>query len=114
VTGTGVVLGTLAYMAPEQAAGLPADARSDVWSAGCVIYQMLTGRTPFASPAGPPDLQAILHGLPPAITGARPDVPLGLAAVVERCLQKEARRRYENGASLLEALRNVVSAVAAR
>ncbi len=114
VTGTGVVLGTLAYMAPERARGLPADARSDVWSAGCVIYQMITGRTPFASPAGPPDLHAILNSPPPPIAGSRPDVPPGLAAVVDRCLQKDPRRRYENGASLLEALRDVVSAAAAR
>jgi serine/threonine-protein kinase len=109
VTSTGVVLGTLAYMAPEQAAGLPADARSDVWSAGCVFYQMLTGRTPFSTTDGPPDLDAILHGAPPPLAAVRPDAPPGFAAVVERCLAKDPRARFENAAALLQALKAVVT-----
>jgi len=113
-TRTGVVLGTLAYMAPEQAAGLPADARSDVWSAGCVFYQMLTGRTPFATSSGPPDLDAILHGSPPPIAASRPDTPSEFAAVVARCLAKDPRARYEHGTALLQALKEAVTRSAAR
>ena len=112
MTSTGVVLGTLAYMAPEQAAGLPADARSDIWSAGCVFYQMLTGRTPFAPPSGPPDLQAVLHEPPPPITATRPDTPPAIVAVVGRCLAKDPRARYENGAALLRALKGVATSLA--
>jgi eukaryotic-like serine/threonine-protein kinase len=108
-TSTGVVLGTLAYMAPEQAAGAAADARSDVWSAGCVFYQMLTGRTPFARRDGPADLHAILNEPPPPIAASRPDAPPGLVAVVERCLAKDPGARYESGAALLRALKDLVS-----
>lgn len=108
-TGAGVVLGTLAYMAPEQAAGLPADERSDVWSTGCVIYEMLTGRTPFAMAGGTPDLHSLLHEPPPPISTARPETPRDLAAVVQRCLAKDPRARYDNSAALLQALRAVAA-----
>ena len=60
-TRTGGVVGTLAYMSPEQAQGLPTDQRTDIWSVGCVIYEMLAGRAPFSPSRGQADLYALLH-----------------------------------------------------
>jgi serine/threonine-protein kinase len=105
VTRTGGVVGTPAYMSPEQARGLPTDARTDVWSFGCVVREMLAGRSPFAAAAGPADLHALLDADSEAVTAQRPDVPPRLQAIVDRCLQREARCRYPDASSLLDDLR---------
>jgi serine/threonine-protein kinase len=96
--GTG---GTPAYMSPEQVQGLPIDHRTDIWSLGCVLHEMLTGRAPFATASGHADVFAIVHGPPPPVAAARPDVPTALGAIVDRCLQPELRRRYQRAADLL-------------
>jgi eukaryotic-like serine/threonine-protein kinase len=106
-TRTGGVVGTLAYMSPEQAQGLPTDQRTDIWSAGCVIYEMLTGRAPFSPSRGQADLVALLHSDPRPVTAFRPDAPSRLVAVVDRCLQKDPRRRYPDAASLFDDLRAI-------
>ena len=100
-TRTAGAAGTPAYMSPEQAQGLPTDQRTDIWSFGCVLFEMLTGRSPFATSTGQVDVFAIVHGPGPAVTAFRPDVPAPLAAVLERCLEPDLRRRYQNGSSLL-------------
>jgi serine/threonine protein kinase/tetratricopeptide (TPR) repeat protein len=100
-TRTAGLAGTPAYMSPEQAQGLMTDHRTDIWSFGCVLYEMLTGRSPFSTPSGQVDVFAIVHGPPPATTAFRPDVPASLAAIVERCLQPDLRRRYQNASTLL-------------
>ena len=100
-TRTAGAAGTPAYMSPEQAQGLPTDQRTDIWSFGCVLFEMLTGRSPFASSTGQVDVFAIVHGPAPAVTAFRPDVPASLAAVLERCLEPDLRRRYQNGSGLL-------------
>ena len=100
-TKTAGVAGTPAYMSPEQAQGLPTDQRTDIWSFGCVLYEMLTGRSPFATASGQVDVFAIVHGPAPAVTAYRPDVPASIAAVLDRCLEPDLRRRYQNASSLL-------------
>ena len=106
-TGTAGVAGTPAYMSPEQAQGLPTDHRTDIWSLGCVIYEMLTGRSPFATSSGQVDVFAIVHGPPPGVTAFRPDVPVTLAAVVDRCLRTDLRARYQSASDLLADLERV-------
>ena len=116
-TKTAGVAGTPAYMSPEQAQGLPTDQRTDIWSFGCVLYEMLTGRSPFTTASGQVDVFAIVHGPAPAVAAFRPDVPASLAAIVERCLQPDLRRRYQNASSLLadlEAVSGGAAATAAR
>ena len=92
MTGVGVLLGTAAYMAPEQAKGREADKRSDIWAFGCVLYEMLTGQQPFAGDdvsdtlanvlKREPDFSVLPAGVPPAIR-----------ALVQRCLVKDRRQR---------------------
>jgi serine/threonine-protein kinase len=102
--------GTPAYMSPEQVQGLPTDHRTDIWSLGCVLHEMLTGRAPFTSASGHADVFAIVHGPPPPVAAFRPDVPAALAAVVERCLQPDLRRRYQRASDLLADLDAVARA----
>ena len=99
--------GTPAYMSPEQAQGLPTDQRTDIWSFGCVLYEMLTRRSPFSTASGQVDVFAIVHGPSPAAAAFRPEVPASLAAVVDRCLQPDLRRRYQSASSLLADLEAV-------
>ena len=106
-TRTAGVVGTLAYMSPEQAQGLATDARTDVWSLGCVLYEMLAGRPPFLSDAGRVDLHALLHGAPRPISECRAETPAQLAAVIERCLRQDPQRRYPHAGAVLSDLRSV-------
>jgi TolB-like protein len=100
-------VGTVAYMSPEQAQGLQTDQRTDIWSVGCVIYEMLTGHAPFSPSRGQADLYALLHADPRPVTAFRPEVPSRLPAIVDRCLQKDPRRRYADAASLRDDLKAV-------
>jgi serine/threonine-protein kinase len=106
-TRTAGVVGTLAYMSPEQAQGLRTDSSTDVWSLGCVIYEMLAGRAPFQSGTGQVDLHALVHGAPRPIGECRPEAPAQLATIVERCLQKDPQRRYPDAGGVLGDLRAV-------
>ena len=106
-TQTGGIVGTLAYMSPEQAQGLPTDQRTDIWSLGCVIYEMLAGRAPFSPSPAQADLHALVHSDPRPVTVVRPDAPPRLTAIVGRCLEKDHRRRYPDARSLLDDLEAV-------
>src|SRR5207244_3888255 len=88
LTGLGVVLGTPAYMSPEQAAGEPVDRRADVWAFGCVLFEMLAGRRAFPGSSTSDILAAVLKGEPdwPAFPAGAPPRLRGL---VERCLRKD-------------------------
>jgi tRNA A-37 threonylcarbamoyl transferase component Bud32/dienelactone hydrolase len=105
-TEEGAVLGTASYMSPEQAEGKPVDARSDVFSFGSVLYEMLTGRRAFAGDSNVSTRMAILGQKPPAPRSLRPDLPEALQRVVLRCLEKNREARYASGAELLQALRD--------
>ncbi len=103
-TREGVILGTVAYMSPEQAEGKPLDARSDVFSLGAVMHEMLTGRRPFQGDSYLRTLTAILRDAPPPLAAVRPDVPAALEKIVTRCAREAAggplrdRRRRREGA----------------
>ena len=92
MTGLGVILGTAAYMSPEQAKGRPADKRSDVWAFGCVLFEMLTGNRPFKGEDVNDTLAAVIRGEPdwPALPG---DLPPAVRALIEGCLRKNPRER---------------------
>jgi eukaryotic-like serine/threonine-protein kinase len=104
VTRTGVVVGTPAYMSPEQAQGVTVDARSDVFSLGATLFEMLAGRRPFEGDSTAAVLSSLLRDDPPRIDALRPEVPKDLADVVATCLARDRELRYRSGAALQEAL----------
>jgi serine/threonine protein kinase len=101
--GSGLV-GTAGYISPEQARGKSADARSDVFSFGCVLYECLTGERAFEGTNLRGALVSVLRDQPPPVREARKDVPKALAAIVDRCLRKAPAERYASGAELAAAL----------
>jgi Tol biopolymer transport system component len=104
-TKTGVVLGTLGYLSPEQARGETVDARSDIFSLGCVLYECLTGRRAFSGATAQDLIAGVLRDEPPAPATLRPDVPLPLVRVVERCVAKPKSQRFQSASDLAFALR---------
>lgn len=106
LTKVGMIFGTPAYMAPEQATGERADARADVYSAGILLYELLTGRRPFNDPTRAELLRAHLLTRPPAAAATRPGLVLsaGLEALLERALAKNLTERFADGGEMLAAL----------
>jgi len=95
MTELGVILGTAAYMAPEQAKGRPADKRSDIWAFGCVFYEMLTGKRAFAGEDVSDTLAAVLRGEPDA-SALPADVPEHIRLLLRRCLEKDRGKRISD------------------
>ncbi len=104
LTEEGQVVGTIAYMSPEQAEGKPVDGRSDVFSMGCLMYEMLTGRRAFQGQTKLRTLSAVLTQEPPPASQIAEDVPPELERIVSRCLRKEAARRFQHMDDLKVAL----------
>ena len=100
LTGLGIVLGTAAYMAPEQAKGQEADKRSDIWAFGCVLYEMLTGRRPFDGEDTTDVLGAVVR-LEPAWEALPSNVPAPVRTLLRECLVKDRRRRVGDIAAVL-------------
>ncbi|MGH9462841.1 MAG: protein kinase domain-containing protein [Vicinamibacteria bacterium] len=114
LTSTGLVLGTPHYMSPEQAKGTAVDGRSDLYSLGIILYEMLVGKVPFEAPSIPAILVKHLNEAPKPPTALRPGLDPSLEAIVLRCLEKEPAGRYQTAKELNRALLDAESAVAAR
>jgi serine/threonine-protein kinase len=104
LTEAGTVLGTAAYISPEQAVGEPAGAASDVYSFGVILFRMLTGALPFTADNALALVDMHRHAPPPAVETLRPDVPPTLAALTAAALRKDPAQRPPDGAALLDAL----------
>jgi serine/threonine protein kinase len=100
-TSPGVVMGTVAYMSPEQARGLEVDARTDIWSLGVVLYEMLTGQTPFDGPTANDVIASILKQEPPPPSRFREGLPEALEWVVMKALVKDVEGRYQTAREFL-------------
>jgi len=104
-TLAGAVLGTVGYMSPEQAAGQPADRRTDIFAVGCVLYEMIAGHRPFEGRSAAEVIAHVLHDDPAAVGTVRPDVPAEIARIVHKCLAKEPAKRYQHADDLAVDLR---------
>ena len=113
MTTTGMVMGTPHYMSPEQVRGAKADARSDVFALGCVLYEMLTGTKPFDAESMHAVLYKIMQEEPVPLREAAPGTPETLVQVVERSLAKNPAERFENAGEMLAGIRQARQAVAA-
>lgn len=107
LTKTGATLGTVPCMSPEQARGEKADHRTDIWSFGVVLYEMITGRLPFKSEYDEAVVYSILNQNPEPVTSLRSGVPMELEGIINKCLEKKASDRYQHSDELLVDLRKV-------
>jgi serine/threonine-protein kinase len=107
ITKTFAVMGTVAYMSPEQALGKNIDFRTDIWSFGCLLFEILAGQCPFQGGHEQAVFHAIIHEDPQSIAALRENIPVKIAEILEKCLQKNPRNRYANTHSLIQDLKTV-------
>jgi serine/threonine protein kinase/Tol biopolymer transport system component len=103
----GVILGTIGYMSPEQASGLPADFRSDQFSVGSILYEMTTGKHPFRRATSVETLSAIIRDEPEPVAAVNPNVPMNIRWIIGRCLAKNVEERYASTLDLARDLQNL-------
>ena len=107
LTKSGMTVGTVAYMSPEQAQGIAVDRRTDIWALGVVFYEMLTGEQPFKGDYEQAVIYSIMNEEPEPLTGLRTGVPLELERIVDKCLEKQASDRYQHADELIVDLQRV-------
>ena len=103
-TDVGMVMGTARYMSPEQARGFDVDARTDIWSLGCVLYEIIAGRPPFSGQTAIDIMSGIIQLEPDSLTQYLPDGPRDLDRIVARTLRKDREERYQTAKDLLNDL----------
>ena len=106
-TDPGTVMGTVSYMSPEQARGEELDPRTDIWSLGVVIYELVTGRVPFTGPTPSHSIVSLLENDPPALSVTVPEIPEALELIVEEALRKDRDERIHTAKELLGRLRRL-------
>ncbi len=106
-TDPGQLMGTISYMSPEQARGLEVDGRTDIFSLGVVLYELLTGRAPFAGATTGDVLVSILEREPPALQTYAPQMPAALQRIVKRALAKDCNQRYQQAAAFASELKEL-------
>ena len=111
LTKHGSTMGTVSYMSPGQARGKEVDHRTDIWSFGVVLYELLTGKLPFQGEHEQAVIYSILKENPEPITNLRPDVPLSIEQVVEKALEKDADKRYQQVDELLDDLKSISAGI---
>jgi serine/threonine protein kinase len=107
LTSEGRVLGTVAYMSPEQVKGERLDSRSDIFSLGVLLYEMATGGRPFRGETSAELMSSILRDVPPPVTEIRDELPDHLGRILRRCLEKDLDRRYQTALDLRNELENL-------
>jgi len=107
ITNTGVIVGTVSYMSPEQTRGHNLDRRSDIFSLGCVLYEAITGQSPFTGPSTLAILHDIATGTPAPPSTLQPGLPRTLDELILRCLEKDPARRPSRGSEIVLALKNL-------
>jgi tetratricopeptide (TPR) repeat protein/tRNA A-37 threonylcarbamoyl transferase component Bud32 len=111
LTKTGMTVGTIGYMSPEQARGEEVDQRTDIWSLGIVLYEMLTGQLPFKGEYSEAVVYSILNEAPEPLTALRTGVPIELERIVGKALEKNPARRYQHMEDMLVDLKNLRDAL---
>ncbi len=114
LTGTGMAIGTVAYMSPEQARGEELDIRTDLFSLGAVFYEMATGQVAFAGTTAAVVFDSILNRDPLAKTTLSPQLPEGLGHIIAKALQKDRAERYQSAAEILDDLKEIAAGRRAR
>jgi serine/threonine protein kinase len=105
LTAEGTIVGTLQYMAPEHVEGKPADARTDLWALGAILYEMLTGKRAFEGTSAASLIGNIMNAEPAALTTLQPLTPLGVDRLVKRCLAKSPEDRPDTAHDVADELR---------
>ncbi len=113
-TSPGTALGTPGYMAPEQMRGQAVDARADLFSLGCVLYELVAGRRAFGGETGADAMSAVLKDDPPELGSGRSDVPPALERIIHRCLEKDPAARFQGAADLAFAIQTLTGSTSAR